>query len=109
MRCWSWLSPNVIDSDGNDLAFITATVVDEKGNICPDASNMIEFDISGAGKLAAVGNGDPTCIESYQEPRRSAFHGKCLLIVESTKNSGDIIISAKADGLNATSIKIITQ
>jgi beta-galactosidase len=100
---------NSIDADGNDLSFITATVVDEKGEICPDATNLIEFDITGTGSLAAVGNGDPTCIESYQAPRRSTFHGKCLLIIKSTKNSGEINITAKSDGLNRGVIKIISK
>jgi beta-galactosidase len=96
-------------ADGNDLSFITAKVVDQHGNICPDADNMIEFTIEGAGRLAAVGNGDPTCFESYQKPRRSAFHGKCLLIVKSTKKSGEIIIGATSNGLQSASLKVLTQ
>ncbi|MDE6783453.1 MAG: DUF4982 domain-containing protein, partial [Paramuribaculum sp.] len=35
--------------NGEDLAFITVRVVDKKGNLCPDADNLISFTTTGAG------------------------------------------------------------
>ena len=95
-----------INADGYDLSFITVKVEDENNNLCPKSSNLIHFEIEGEGTLAAVGNGDPTCIESYQKPQRSAFNGLSLLVVKSTTNSGKIKIIATSEGLEKSEITI---
>lgn len=95
-----------ISSDGEDLSFITVKITDENGILCPEASNLVKFSIEGEGTLACVGNGDPTCIESYQLPERSAFHGLCLLAVRSTMQEGEITIEANSEGLETASISI---
>lgn len=95
-----------IRADGKDLSFITVRIVDKKGNLCPQASNLVEFKVEGAGSIAAVGNGDPTCLESYQANRRSAFHGMCLLVVRAERHRGEIHIKALSDGLIERNIVI---
>lgn len=100
---------NTIDADGEDLVFITVKITDSEGNICPNAGNLVHFDIQGEGSLACVGNGDPTCIESYQLPERSAFHGLCLLVVRSTDRAGEIRIKARSKNLEEASVLIKTK
>ena len=95
-----------IHADGQDLAFITVKILDADGNICPNANNLVKFSIEGEGLLKCVGNGDPTCIESYQASERSAFHGLCLLVVRSTQNPGKISVRASSDGIEDTIIEI---
>ena len=97
---------NKITADGKDLSFITVVVEDKDGNICPKASNLIKFNIEGNGVLAAVGNGDPTSLKSFQIPERNAFSGKCLLVVKSTENGGEIKITATSEGLASETIII---
>ncbi len=96
----------IIQSDGQDLVFVTVKILDENGNICPKADNLVHFSIEGEGILECVGNGDPTCIESYQASERSAFFGLCLLVVRSTGNSGEIKISAQSKGMAEAIIEI---
>jgi len=98
-----------IHADGNDLAFVTVRILDEDGNICPNATNLVQFSIEGDGILECVGNGDPTCTESYQARERSAFHGLCLLVVRSTCNPGEIRISAHSNGIKDAIIEISTD
>lgn len=45
---------NKIHADGNDLSFITATIVDKNGVTVPDANNLIQFKISGQGFIAGL-------------------------------------------------------
>lgn len=95
------LSPdrNTITADGYDLSFITVSIQDEKGTLCPRADNLVKFQIEG-GALAAVGNGNPASLESFQLPHRKAFSGKCMLILKSTPGSaGEIKITATSEGL----------
>jgi beta-galactosidase len=98
-----------IHADGQDLAFITVKIMDADGNICPNANKLVKFSIEGEGILKCVGNGDPTCIESYQASERSAFHGLCLLVVRSTQNPGKIIVRASSHGIEDTIIEINTE
>jgi len=95
-------------SDGIDLSFITVKITDSEGNICPEADNLIHFSIEGDGALACVGNGNPACIESYMEKKRSAFHGMCLLVIKSTINPGVVKITATSGDLEAATITIRT-
>jgi beta-galactosidase len=95
-----------IQSDGRDLAFVKVKILDEDGNICPNATNLVQFSVEGEGILECVGNGDPTCIESYQASERSAFHGLCLLVVRSTQNTGEIKIRAYSKGITDAIIEI---
>lgn len=96
----------VLAADDADLAFITADVVDAKGIIVPAGSNRIQFKLKGPVKIAGVDNGDPICHESYRGSERSAFHGKCLVIVRSTGRAGVIKLAAISDGLGMDSISI---
>ena len=88
-----------LTADGEDISSITVKIMDSKGNICPLADHLVQFEVEGAGILECVGNGDPTCIESYQASERSAFHGMCLLVVKTKKEAGEIKIVASSEGL----------
>ena len=98
-----------INASGTDLSFITVKITDKDGNLCPEASNLVNFKIEGEGTLLSVGNGDPTSLESYKNNQRSAFHGLCLLIVKSSSKEGKIKISASSENLQSTSIELITN
>ncbi|WP_232457051.1 beta-galactosidase GalB [Polaribacter sp. SA4-12] len=98
-----------IDADGSDLSFITVKIEDKDGNLSPMAKNLIKFKIEGEGTLAAVGNGDPTSLASFQIPERKAFSGKCLLVVKSTEKSGEIKITASSEGLESQVIIVKTN
>ncbi len=98
-----------IQANGKDLSFITVQIEDKEGNLCPLADNEVSFEVSGAGKLQAVGNGDQTSLSSFQSNKRKAFNGKCLLIVGSTEQSGNVQIKATAIGLTSASLSITTN
>ena len=98
-----------IMADGKELAFVTVSVLDKNGILCPRANNLINFTVEGEGAVKAVGNGDPTSLESFVKPFRKAFNGKCMVIVQSTKNMGDLKLTAKSNGLEMVQIIIKTK
>ncbi|MFO7869912.1 MAG: beta-galactosidase GalB [Kiritimatiellia bacterium] len=99
-----------ISADGRDLCFITVSVTDDAGCVCPHASDTIEFGMEGPARLAGVGNGDPTSLESFVEPRRKAFHGKCVLIVRSVRgNTGSVRVTASGEGLRPAELAISAE
>ncbi|MCP3929497.1 MAG: DUF4982 domain-containing protein [Bacteroidetes bacterium] len=89
-----------IAADGSDLSFVTVRITDDNGNFCPLADNLVNFEVSGSGTIAAVGNGNAATTESFQANHRKAFNGLCMLIIKSKKNeAGEIEITATSNGL----------
>lgn len=95
-----------IKAGGKDLSFITVEALDSEGNIVPVADNLINFAIEGPGIIAGTDNGDPTDSVSLKKPQRKLFSGKALVVVQSGKSRGDIILKAVSEGLKGMDIKI---
>jgi len=77
----------------NDIIFIYANVTDEKGTTVPDADNTVRFSVSGPARLIG------------QNPiKAEAGIGSVLLQI--CGGSGEIKLTAEADGLKAASMVI---
>lgn len=100
---------NVISADGKDLSFITVSVVDRNGNLCPNLSELVKFNVKGAGSYRAGANGDPSSLDLFHLPQMHLFNGKLVAIVESSETPGTITLEANAKGLRKGSIKIQTN
>jgi beta-galactosidase len=88
----------------DDVAFVHATVVDEKGTPVPDASDPVKFEISGPGTILAVDAGDPMSTEPFQTNQCKPFHGLCAALVRSTAPSGQITLTATCADLPAATV-----
>ncbi len=97
---------NTLANDWNDVVFVTATIVDENGVIVPDAADLVNFNISGAGTIAAVDSGDNTDISAFQDTKRKAFQGKVFAYIKANKNSGKITISAQSGNLRSNMLTL---
>jgi beta-galactosidase len=93
-----------IDADGADLAILKVEGLDKEGRPVPTANNLIGFRVSGNGALIGVGNGDPNCQESDKAPKRSLFNGLAQVILQSTKEPGEIHIEAVKEGWDGPSL-----
>lgn len=93
-----------ITADGRSLAFVTVTVEDAMGQFVPNANNRIRFNVSGAGRLVGLDNGDSTDYDSYKGDNRKLFSGKLIAIIEATFESGNIIITAESEGLQSETL-----
>ncbi len=85
---------------------MTATVVDENGVIVPDAADSVNFNISGAGTIAAVDSGDNTDTGKFQDTKRKAYQGKVFAYIKANKNSGKITISAQSGNLKSNMLNL---
>ncbi|MBR7011664.1 MAG: DUF4982 domain-containing protein [Muribaculaceae bacterium] len=93
-----------IKADGNDLAYITVSLVDKNGTLCPDAANRLQFSVTGAGAYRAACNGDATSLEPFTEPQMSLFHGQLVVVCQAGKTPGVMTLTAKdpATGLKSS-------
>lgn len=96
----------IIGADGKDLCYVTVTVVDKDGNLCPWADNDICFAVKGSGFNAGVDNGSPISSERFKADHRKAFYGKALLIVQNDGTAGPIEISATSESLGSAALTI---
>ncbi len=98
-----------ISADGNDLSYITVSVVDKDGNLCATADNQLNFEVSGSGKFRAVCNGDATSLELFHLPTMKAFSGKLAVTVQSLKEAGDIKLKVQGKGLKTAEISLSAE
>jgi beta-galactosidase len=92
----------------DDVSFARATVADSDGVTVPDATNPIRFDISGAGMVDAVDNGDVSSHEPFAAKERHAYQGHCLAIVKAAATDGPIRLTASSPGLESATLEIQT-
>jgi beta-galactosidase len=95
-----------ISADGQDLSYIKVEIVDREGHLCPNADNLVKFKLEGAGLIAGVDNGNPISHGYFKASERKAFHGLCLVVVQSRRERGKIRLSAEAKGLQAADLFI---
>ena len=90
----------------DDLSYVMVEVVDEQGRAVPDAVVPVSFAVSGAGEIAAVGNGNPKDVGSFRKPGRNTVHGTCVVIVRPTGQAGSVEVRAEAPGLEGASVQL---
>lgn len=101
-----------IHADGEDLAIVRVEALDAQGRFVPTANQLIQFKVTGDGALIGVGNGDPTSHESDKAPKRSIFNGLAQVILQASKNPGQIVIEAssgESPHLASATLTITTQ
>jgi beta-galactosidase len=100
---------NVIKSDNQDLSYITVELVDTEGIRNHKAENLLKFGTDGPGTIVGVGNANPVSIESCQLPQRKAWQGRCLVIIKSENQPGNINLKVLSEGLPLSEITIKSE
>jgi hypothetical protein len=91
-------------ANGTDVALIMATIVDANGNVCPTASNVVTFSVTGPGNYRGgtdqmVTAGQPLGYHAPLDPNLSAEGGYCMVVVKSTFTAGTVNVTATSPGL----------
>ena len=86
---------STIAADGCDLAFITVSLTDKNGTLCPDADHSLEFKVTGAATFNSVCNGDATSLEVFTEPTMKLFHGQLVVVVQASEAPGKATLTVK--------------
>jgi beta-galactosidase len=98
-----------VRADGKDLSFVTVEIVDKNGNVCPRADNLLFFQVSGAGKLKAVCNGDAIDQTSFASNYMRTFNGKMVAVVASGTEPGEISLGVSGGKLSSKQLKIVSE
>ncbi len=104
----------VLKADGTSLSYVECTVVDENGNMVPDADNLVKFAVSGKASIVGVDNGKQESAELYKYDNvdksnyseRTAYNGKVLVILKSEKEAGDALLTISSDNLKTAQVAL---
>ncbi len=93
--------------NGDDLVYITASIVDQYGNLCPNADNRLYFTVTGVGELLTTDNGDQRETESFARHDKKALAGKVVACARTLLNQpGKMKITATAANLVSAEVEI---
>ena len=81
-------------------------IVDPDGLVVKWADPEVSFEVTGAGELIAIGTANPLSEELYVGNKRKAWNGRLMAVVRSTGQAGDIMLTARADGLKAIEFRL---
>ncbi len=98
-----------LHADGNDLSFVTVSVLDSTRVAVPTADQLIRFEVTGDARIAGVDNGDQISHEPFQTDHVRLFNGKALVIVRSGRTAGTVTLTATAEGLGTTSVRLAME
>jgi len=100
------LDKTSIINSWDDVAFLNVSVIDEQGTVVPNAENLINFKVEGAGLVAAVDSANNNSHEPYQASQRQAFQGMCLALVKANADRGKIRVTATSPNLRSASVEL---
>ena len=87
-----------IAASHNDLSYITISIEDEEGHLCPTAEIPLEISFTGSANVVA-GTGHPYDMKSFRSLRPTTFRGRALAIVQPQDKSGTVTLTVRAKGL----------
>jgi beta-galactosidase len=96
-----------VKANRRDVINMEITVVDKQGIPVPDDDHLVYFDIEGPGKLIGVDNGDVADLNPTKNTnQRKVFKGKCVGLVQTTDQKGNIKITVRSEGLKSSIVQI---
>lgn len=93
-------------ANGEDLVFVTISMADSNGNPVENANNRVLVNVSGAGRLIGLDNGDSTDYDEYKGTSRRLFGGKLLAVVAAKLTTGVVHVSVTSEGLEPADLEL---
>jgi beta-galactosidase len=99
---WTQNGQGTLTADGEDLAYVTVSLVDKDGTLIPNAADQLRFEVEGAGTFRAVCNGDATSLEPFTLPTMKLFSGQLVVIVQAGQDRGNLTLKVIDEQRNFT-------
>jgi len=102
------LSPDAtqLKADGRDICHIEFSIIDEQGVRVPQAEHEVTFVVDGPARIIGIENGNLSSLDAPKDPVHKAYHGRGLAILQTTRESGRVRLTARAKGLDSASIEL---
>ncbi len=97
----------VLKADNDDVAIITAYLVDENGTLCKHSrGTLAHFSCNEAGEFVSSTSLRKDGYQKYGTEDIRFFNGKCQVFYRSMKSDNDLVISVSAEGFETETITI---
>lgn len=99
-----------ITTNRNDLAFVTAQVVDASGEPVTTGRYRITYKVDGNGTLEACGNGYHKDVYGFRNPDNgTTWHGRSLAVLRPDGTPGEIRLTVESDAFPPAHLTIPVQ
>ena len=98
---------STIQANIGSIAYVDIEIKDQDGIPMKHGEPDVTVEVSGAGELLAVGTSNPLSEEMYVGNHRRAYQGHLLAVVRSNGQPGEIMLTARMDGLPPTQIQLL--
>jgi hypothetical protein len=95
-----------LEADAYDVSHLVVQLVDKDGIPVQTENINVEFEIDGPVSLLGVDCANHHKHQDFQSNTIETYKGRCLAIIQSTKEAGSVTITAKADGFENQSIVV---
>ncbi len=96
----------VLTANGTDVIYVEIGMEDADGNPVANANNRVLVEVSGAGRLIGLDNGDSTDYDPYKGLSRRLFSGKLMAIIGATLEPGEIRVDVSSRGIASGSVTL---
>ncbi|WP_162011658.1 glycoside hydrolase family 2 TIM barrel-domain containing protein [Streptococcus sp. S784/96/1] len=97
LRIEPFTSPHQVTA--KSLRYLTITIEDDRGQPVASTDHRVTVQVEGPARLLAMDNGNTIDHQPYGDTNRRAFSGQVLAVIKMTGGSGDVNVTAMADGL----------
>jgi beta-galactosidase len=96
-------------ADGEDAASIEVDIADADNNLVITAANQVSFAMTGPGRSLGIASGNWTSAEPFKATSRQTFHGKALIVIQSTTTPGTINLTVNSGTLTPATLTLTTS
>jgi len=96
-------------ADGNDVSCVEVDILHAENNPVFTAGNTVQSTMAGTGRNIGIASGDFSSNEPFKATSRKAYHGKVLIVIQSTMVPGTIYVTVSSAGLAPASLKLTTK
>jgi hypothetical protein len=95
-----------LKADAYDVAHLVVQLHDERGLPVKTQNREIRFKVEGDARILGVDTGAPDNVQDFQSDQIVTDYGRCLLILQSTHQRGEITVTAHAEGMDSQQVQI---
>ena len=100
------LSAESMKADVQDILYVTVEMLDDQGNIVPEADDELTFTVSGGAALLAAGSANMRDCTPYVSSKRHAWKGRAIAVLRATGVAQDVTLLIEAPGIKEQHITI---
>ncbi len=91
-------------ADGESLCYVNAELIDENGDVVPDAEVRMKAEATGTAELLGFGSANPITDENYSKGEFTSYLGRALAVLRAGCVAGETRLTVSAGGIGQAEI-----